>query len=232
MSAAANRPLPPTVFIIDDERQMRDSLSALLAALGYPVRTFAAPRDFLKYYQADYPGCLLLDVQMPGQTGLELYEQLLHENKRLPVIFMTAHANVAMAVAAMKSGAIEFLEKPFERTVLQASVERALILDAHWRERDQQYAAVEERINKLREHDRETLNLLLAGHSNKVMAAKLLLSERAVEMRRASLMRKLQVETVAELYELTLTHRILSDLRHAHEQAKQFGFVNKVTQDI
>jgi FixJ family two-component response regulator len=214
-----NRLTLPTVFIVDDEQQLRDSLQALLAALGYSVRCFAGAQEFFKFYHSDYPGCLLLDVRMPGQTGLELYERLLSENKRLPVIFMTAHADVSTAVTAMKSGAIEFLEKPFERAKLQTSIERALALDASWRQREHQYAALQDRINKLRPHDRETLALLLAGHSNKVMAAKLLLSERAVEMRRANLMRKLQVDSVAELYELALTHRILTDLRHAHEQS-------------
>jgi FixJ family two-component response regulator len=217
-------PPVPTIYIVDDERQMRDSLRVLLEALGYIVRCFASPQEFLKYYQADLPGCLLLDVRMPGQTGLELYEQLLHEKKRLPVIFMTAHADVSTAVAAMKSGAIEFLEKPFERAKLQANIERALALDAQWRQREHEYAAVEERIGKLRERDRETLALLLAGHSNKVMASKLLLSERAVEMRRASLMRKLQVDSVAELYELALTHRILTDLRQVNEHSHRFGW--------
>ncbi len=198
---------------------MRDSLQALLTTLGYAVHCFATPQEFLNYYQADFPGCLLLDVRMPGQTGLELYEHLVKEKKRLPVIFMTAHADVYTAVSAMKSGAIEFLEKPFDRSKLQTNIERALALDAQWRQREHQYAAIEDRIGKLRDRDQETLALLLAGHSNKVMAAKLLLSERAVEMRRASLMRKLQVDSVAELYELALTHRILSDLRQANEQS-------------
>lgn len=203
---------------------MRESLRVLLEALGYTVRCFALPQEFLKYYRADFPGCLLLDVRMPGQTGLELYEQLVTEKKRLPVIFMTAHANVSTAVAAMKSGAIEFLEKPFDRAALQANVQRAMALDAQWRLSEHRYAAVEDRIGKLSERERETLTLLLAGHSNKVMAAKLLLSERAVEMRRASLMRKLEVDSVAELYELALTHRILSDLRQAHEQSHRLGW--------
>jgi FixJ family two-component response regulator len=207
----------PTIFIVDDDRQMRDSLTALLEALGYAVQSFAHASAFLKSYRADQPGCLLLDVRMPGQSGLELYDQLLREKKRLPVIFMTAHADVSTAVAAMKSGAIEFLEKPFDRQKLHARLEKALKLDTQWRQREAEYVDLEHRIARLREHDRETLSLILAGHSNKVMANKLLLSERAVEMRRASLMKKLQVNSIAELYDLTLTHRILSDLRRAGE---------------
>lgn len=213
-------PAKPTIFIVDDDRQMRDSLAALLEALGYSVQCFAEGRAFLKTYRGDQPGCLLLDVRMPGQSGLELYDQLLREKKRLPVIFMTAHADVSTAVAAMKSGAIEFLEKPFDRQTLHSRIDKALKLDAQWRQRETEYALLEQRIARLREHDRETLSLILAGHSNKVMAKKLLLSERAVEMRRASLMRKLQVSTIAELYDLTLTHRILSDLRRAGEASQ------------
>ncbi len=209
----------PTIFIVDDDRQMRDSLAALLGALGYSVQCFAQASAFLKSYRANQPGCLLLDVQMPGQTGLELYDQLLREKKRLPVIFMTAHADVSIAVAAMKSGAIEFLEKPFDRQTLRMRIDKALQLDALWRQREAEYAELEQRIARLSERDSETLALILAGHSNKVMAGKLLLSERAVEMRRASLMRKLQVNSLAELYDLALTHRILSDLRRAGEAA-------------
>jgi FixJ family two-component response regulator len=208
----------PTVFVVDDDRQMRQSLTALLAALGYETRAFAGASGFHRYYRAQMPGCLLLDLRMPEQDGLALYRQLLEEGKRLPVVFMTAHADVSSAVAAMKTGAVEFLEKPFDRNILTQRVEQALSLDAQWRKQEIQFSAIDERIARLSPTDRETLELVLVGKSNKAIASKLLLTQRAVEMRRASLLRKLQVSCIAELIDLAVTHRILSALRFATEQ--------------
>jgi FixJ family two-component response regulator len=144
-----------------------------------------------------------------------MYEQLVREGKRLPVIFITAHADVPTAVAAMKSGALEFLEKPFDREMLLERVKSALALDAKWREREAEFAAIAERIRRLNDRDQETLELILAGESNKSMAAKLFLTERAVEMRRSAIMKKLDVRSLAELLDLAVTHRILDDLRQA-----------------
>jgi FixJ family two-component response regulator len=203
------------VFVVDDDQQALDSLKVLLDVLGFPVRAFNNPGSFARFYQATMSGCLLLDIRMPRQSGLELYEQLLREGKRIPVIFITAHADVSTAVAAMKTGAIEFLEKPFDRETLLQRVRKAMSLDAQWRHRDAQYAAIEDRIRRLTDRERETLELILAGESNKSMAAKLLLTERAVEMRRSAIMRKLQVSSLAELLDLAVTHRILTELRQA-----------------
>ncbi len=205
----------PTVFVVDDDEQMRSSLTALLDVLGFSVRTFPSAGSFSRFYQASMPGCLVLDIRMPRQSGLELYEQLLGEGKRLPVIFITAHADVPTAVAAMKTGALEFLEKPFDRQKLLERVQAALALDAKWRERDAHLSDVENRIGRLSEREQETLTLILAGKSNKSMAAKLFVTERAVEMRRSSIMKKLEVRSLAELLDVTITHRILDELRQA-----------------
>lgn len=204
----------PTLFVVDDDEQMRESLRTLLSVMGYDVLPFSTPGGFHRHYRVDMPGCLILDIRMPRQSGLDLYEQLLQEGKRLPVIFITAHADVPTAVAAMKTGAVEFLEKPFDRETLLNRVQRALDLDAQWRLQDAQFAALAARIAVLNERDRETLQMIQAGESNKAMAAKLFISERAVEMRRSSLMKKLQVSSVAELIDLTSTHRILAELHH------------------
>lgn len=209
----ANADNIPTVFVVDDDEQLLDSLKVLLTALGFQVRAFNSAAGFLRFYRPDMPGCLLLDIRMPRQSGLELYEQLLQDGKRLPVIFITAHADVSTAVAAMKTGAIEFLEKPFDREMLLERVRKALVLDAEWRGRDADYAAMEARIRLLNDRERETLELIQAGESNKSMAAKLFLTERAVEMRRSAIMRKLGVRTIAELFDLCITHRVLADLR-------------------
>lgn len=207
--------LKPTVYVVDDDPQMRDSLCALLDVLGFQVSAFATPGGFHRFYGSEMPGCLLLDIRMPRQTGLELYELLLKEGKRLPVIFITAHADVSTAVAAMKTGAIEFLEKPFDRETLLDRVRKAIALDAEWRTSNEQFAELVDRVGRLSPRERETLAMLQAGDSNKLMAAKLGLTERAVEMRRSAIMRKMQVRSVAELVGLSVTHRILSELRQA-----------------
>jgi FixJ family two-component response regulator len=216
MTPASNYKL--TIFVVDDDDQLRDSLRALLEVLNFEVRAFSTPAAFHRFYRAEMPGCLLLDLRMPRQSGLELYEQLLSEGKRIPVIFITAHADVTSAVAAMKSGAIEFLEKPFDRETLLDRVLNALRLDAEWREKETQLKNAEDLIAKLSDRERETLALIQAGVSNKAMAARLFITERAVEMRRSAIMNKLKVNSVAELLDLTITHRILSDLKDAEKQ--------------
>jgi FixJ family two-component response regulator len=202
----------PTVFIVDDDQQMRDSLVMLIETMGYSARGFATAGAFHRFYRSEWPGCLVLDVRLPGKSGVELYEQLLREEKRLPVIFITGHADVSTAVAAMKTGAIEFLEKPFDRRMLLDRIEHALALDADWRRRQADFDAIDSRIARLNDRDRETLQLILAGEANKVMAARLDISERAVEMRRAVIMRKLNVSSLAELLDLAVTHRLLQEL--------------------
>lgn len=205
----------PTVFVVDDDPQMRDSLCALLEVLEFQHMAFSTPGSFHRFYRREMAGCLLLDIRMPRETGLQLYERLLAEGKRMPVIFMTAHADVSTAVAAMKTGAIEFLEKPFDCETLLDCVRKALALDAQRRAGDARFADLANRVARLSDRERETLVLIQSGESNKAMAAKLCLTERAVEMRRSAIMRKMQVRSVAELVDLTVTHRILADLRQA-----------------
>ncbi|MGD9646129.1 MAG: response regulator transcription factor [Pirellulales bacterium] len=211
----------PTVFVVDDDDQLRESLCVLLAMLGHPINAFAGPDAFLRHYRREMAGCLILDIRMPRLSGVQLYEKLLKDGKRIPVIFITAHADVTTAVAAMKTGAIEFLEKPFERATLVDRVEKALALDAQWRESDRAFAEVTERIARLTARDRETLNLIRTGLTNKAIAGRLQLTERAVEMRRSAIMRKLSVRTLSELIELAATHQVLSELRRAN--ADQFN---------
>lgn len=208
-------PIPnnkPTVYVVDDDRPMRDSLVGLITAMGFPAQGFASAGAFHGFYRRQLPGCLVLDVRMPVQSGLELYEQLIREEKRLPVIFITAHADVSTAVAAMKTGAVEFLEKPFDRDTLHARIRKALALDSEWRRREADFSAVDRRIARLNERDQETLQLIIAGTSNKAMASRLFISVRAVEMRRAAIMRKLEVRSLAELLELTITHRLEAEI--------------------
>jgi len=208
-------PRKPTVFVVDDDPDMRNSLRLLIEAMDYCAQTFGSAQEFHGAYQPAVHGCLVLDVKMPRENGLELYERLLREGKRLPVIFITAHADVSVAVAAMKTGAIEFLEKPFDRMTLQNRIEKAVRLDARWRQQQSVYDAIDAKIAMLTEREKETLELVIAGLSNKSMADRLYVSERAVEMRRSNMMRKLGVGSTAELLDLAITHRVLSEVRHA-----------------
>jgi FixJ family two-component response regulator len=209
----------PTVFVVDDDPDVRDSLVSLLQALGYPVREFASCAEFETDYDPDWPGCLVLDIRLPMESGLSFYERFIREGKRLPVIFITAHADVTTAVSAMKTGAVEFLEKPFDRARLVERVSRALELDSEWRKRRSEFNALDQQVGRLSRVDHETLSLLLEGAPNKVMAARLGLTERAVELRRQRLMQRLGVSSLAELLHVAITHRLLSDLnelpRHA-----------------
>ena len=202
----------PTVFIVDDDHDLRESLVLLVEALGLRARGFGSAAEFRHCYDGE-PGCLVLDIHMPGQSGLALYEQLIREGKRLPVIFITAHADVPTAVAAMKTGAIELLEKPFDRTALASRIHNALELDAAWRRHEVEFHRLDQQVSALTRTDRETLQLLLSGYSNKQIAARLMITERAVELRRARLMQKLGVRTLAELLDLTVTHRVLQEVR-------------------
>lgn len=203
------------VFVVDDDLEVRTSLCAVIETKGFSVQGFASAAAFRAWYQPDYAGCLVLDVQMPRQSGLELYEQLLSEGTRLPVIFISGQADATTVVAAMKAGAIEFLEKPFDHRTLLDHIERALESDAQWRRREEEFSAIDKRMACLTSRESETLKLLLAGESNKSMAGTLFISERAVEMRRASIMRKLNVRSLAELLNVSVTHRMLAQLRHA-----------------
>lgn len=207
-----------TIFVVDDDRDLRDAIRLLLETVSYQVDAFASAEEFVRAWDAERHGCLILDIRLPEQSGLELYQQLLRDGKRIPVIFMTAHADVTTAVDAMKSGAIEFLEKPFKGERLLQLVARALEVDRGWRASDSRYLQINEIIGKLSATNRETIELILQGATNKEMAARFFISERAVELRRQRLMRRLNVRSLPELLELTITHRLLSELRQMSDQ--------------
>lgn len=207
-----------TVFVVDDDCDLRDSVQLLLKTVGYQVEAYPTAEDFVSAYTTTRPGCLILDIRMPGKSGLELYEHLVRSSRRIPVIFITAHADVSTAVHAMKSGAIEFLEKPFPSERLLELVSRALQVDETWRSSEARYQQLNQAVEKLSLTDRETLEMILEGGTNKAMAARLFISERAVELRRQRLMQRLNVRSVPELLELTITHRVLAEVRQLDEQ--------------
>ena len=194
----------PTVYIVDDDPDMRDSLRWLMKTVGIRAQTFASAAEFLRDFTPNGPGCVILDVRMPGTSGLDLFEELIARGEGMPVIFITAHADVPMAVRAMKSGAVEFVEKPFNRQTLLDKVQRAIKDDSDRRSRMAARADLSRRFQRLTDKEREVLELIKEGRPNKEIASQLQITPRAVELRRSSLMRKLGVRSLIELLRLTV----------------------------
>lgn len=195
----------PTVYIVDDDPDMRDSLRWLLRSVGLRSVVFSSAEEFLRADPAGSgPSCLVSDVRMPGTSGLDLFEAMAARGHAIPVIFITAFADVPMAVRAMKSGAAEFIEKPFNGQVLLEKVQQALREDRARREREVAAENLRTRMASLTGKEREVLALIQEGRANKEIAALLELTPRAIEMRRASLMRKLGAGSLPELLRLTL----------------------------
>jgi FixJ family two-component response regulator len=196
------------VYIVDDDPDMRDSLRWLMKTVGLRARTFASASEFLRDFTSNGPGCVILDVRMPGTSGLDLFEELVARGEGLPVIFITAYADVPMAVRAMKSGAVEFVEKPFNRQRLLDKVQRAIKDDTERRSRIAAREKLEARFQRLTDKEREVLELIKDGRPNKEIASRLRITPRAVELRRSSLMRKLGVRSLIELLRLTVVHEV------------------------
>ena len=194
-----------TVFLVDDDPAALRALMANVTAVFPRVEAFSSSAGFLAAYH-NQPGCLVLDVAMPGMNGLELQRKLIQDKVTIPVIFVTGHANVPMAVEAMQLGAVNFLEKPVPEQALWDSIRKALELDAQTRRRRARRQRAEERLSKLTAGEREVLNLILEGKMNKEIAAELGLSTRTIEDRRAKLMKKMDASCIAELVQLVMTH--------------------------
>lgn len=192
-------PRDAPVFVVDDDRAMRESLEFLLASVELPVLSFASAREFLASYTPGSPGCLLVDVRMPGMSGLALQETLNERGIRIPVVFMTAHADVPMAVRAMRAGALDFIEKPFSDEVLLDRLHRALELEAAQRREARHRQRIEARLAQLSPRERTVLELVVEGLLNKQIAARLNLSIKTVELHRSRLMEKMEAGNVAEL---------------------------------
>jgi len=197
-------PPEPTVFVVDDDRAMRESLSWLLDSVGLRVRSYATAADFLAEHDPAQPGCLVLDVRMPGMSGLDLQAELARRGVELPTIVITGHAEVSMAVRAVKAGAIDFIEKPFSDQLLLDRVRQALEIDLEAREVRRRREHARRRLATLTAREREVLNLVVAGKANKEIASALGVSPKTVEVHRAHVMSKMCVDSLAELIRLTL----------------------------
>ena len=190
---------PPLIHVVDDDDSLRSALQRLLAVAGYRVKAYASAGEFLLDPPADAPGCLLLDLRMPGPSGLDLQEALARHGIRLPVIFLTGHGDLATGVRAMKAGAVDFLVKPVEREPLLAAVARALELDAGQRAARGADAELQARVAQLTSRERDVFELVVAGRLNKQIADALGIAERTVKAQRAQVMAKLGAANAAEL---------------------------------
>jgi len=189
----------PTVFIVDDDRDVRESLQELLESVGLPSQSFGTAREFLSSPRSEGPSCLILDVRLPGISGLDLQHELKRGKVSIPIIFLTAHADVPMSVKAMKSGAVEFLTKPFRQQDLLDAVQRSLTRDRIVRERQRDTAELQQRSNTLSVREREVMSLVVSGMLNKQIAAELGASEATVKMHRSQVMKKMQAESLPDL---------------------------------
>jgi len=189
----------PTVFIVDDDSDVRESLQELLESVGLHSKSFGTAQEFLLSPRSDSPSCLILDVRLPGISGLDLQHELKRGKVSIPIIFLTAHADVPMSVKAMKSGAVEFLTKPFRQQDLLDAVQRSLTRDRIVREKQRDTAELRQRYDTLSVREREVMSLVVSGMLNKQIAAELGASEATVKMHRSQAMKKMQAKSLPEL---------------------------------
>jgi two-component system response regulator FixJ len=194
-----------TIYVVDDDDGMRRALSLLLNTVGYKTAAFASPKEFLDKFRPDVPGCLVLDIRMPGMSGLELQQHLNRMGSMLPVIFITGHGDVPMAVQAMKEGAFEFIQKPFRDQDLLDRINHALELDKENRSILALRAEVSQRFESLTPREKQVMGMVVDGAANKVIAIDLGLSERTVEIHRAKVMEKMGARSVAHLVKLQMS---------------------------
>lgn len=192
------------VYVVDDDDAVRDSLALLLRSVGLQALTFASAQDFLAQAESCVGGCLVLDIRMPGLSGMELLQRLRDQQCELPVIFITGHGDVPMAVEAMKLGALDFLQKPFRDQELLDRIQQALARDSAQQQLRAARQELRQRLEDLTTRERQVLDRLLEGKANKVIAIELELSQRTVEIHRARVMEKMQARSLAELVQLVL----------------------------
>lgn len=190
------------IYIVDDDETVLDATGLLVESMGFEVKTFRSAIEFLNAYSSDMRGCLILDVRMPEMSGMELQRELNSRKFTMPVIFITGHGDVPMAVEAMKHGAVDFLEKPYNDQKLLDNINKALEIDALNFAKREETALVEQSLKKLTPREHEVMNRVVSGESNKVIAIELGLSERTIEIHRSRVMSKMNCKSVAALVSL------------------------------
>jgi len=188
-----------TVYVVDDDPAMRDSLRWLLESVDFQVHVFESATAFLEQYEGHRPACLVLDVRMPGMSGLDLQDELVRRDVTIPMIMISAHGDVPVAVRALKTGAIDFIEKPFSDQLLLDRVRQALEKDQKASQTDEAKEAIRARTETLTPREKEVMELVVAGNPNKAVASKLGLSQKTVEIHRARVMSKMSAGSLAEL---------------------------------
>jgi len=194
----------PTVFVVDDDQAIRHAMELLLRSVGLRHRIFHSGDEFLEQYSPEDAGCLVLDIRMPGMGGLELQRKLTELGSTLPIIFITGHGDVPMAVKAMQEGAVDFIQKPFRDQELLDRVHDALRTDEERRGEREEQAGIAARLDKLTKREREVMDLVVTGKPNKVIAYDLGVSQRTVEIHRARVMEKMQAKSLAELVRMQM----------------------------
>ncbi|WP_024298739.1 response regulator transcription factor [Methylomicrobium lacus] len=192
------------VYLVDDEFAIRDALTLLIETAGFNIQSFESAHEFLDRYDHSRPGCLLLDVRMPSMSGLELQEELSKRDINIPIIFISGHAEVADSAKAFRAGAIDFLEKPFENSVLLERLEEGISKDIYARTERAVRSDIQHRLAQLTPREMEVLQLIISSHSNKESAKILKVSNRTVDAHRARIMEKLQAESLADLMKIAM----------------------------
>jgi len=193
----------PTVFVIDDDKAIRSAIKNLLESVGLRAEVFSTPREFLKGGHKDKPGCLVLDVRLPGASGLDFQHELATGNVEIPVIFITGHGDIPMSVQAMKAGAVDFLTKPFRDQDLLDAIQRAIGRDQARRQLETEGVDIRNRFNSLTPREREVMSLVVAGLLNKQVAAQMGTSETTAKIHRGQVMRKMQAQSLPDLVRMS-----------------------------
>ena len=191
------------VFVVDDDASMRDAISRLLNAVGLTVQTFASAREFLNRRLPDVPGCVVLDVRLPGLSGLDLQREMVERGIHIPVVFITGHGDIPMSVQAMKAGAVEFLTKPFREQDLLDAVRSGIQLDRKEREERAELAELRDCVRQLTQREQEVMSLVVSGLLNKQIALQLGTSEKTIKIHRSQVMRKMRANSLADLVRMS-----------------------------